>query len=171
MKVLTAIICLVLSNAVYAQIFTCENNGNVSYQEQPCETTNQSNSPVIEKSAIPARYLSYTTEEPVYADYYKTLIDKIEETGNRNYPAAAKRNKLNGNLLIQFILKSDGKIGDVFIRESSGTDVLDDAAVNILDSASPFARFPRDILKETSELIVTVRMDFLKPHTLKCRMK
>ena len=59
----------------------------------------------------------------------------------------------------------------MYIRESSGSKVLDDAAENIVNTASPFARFPREILKETAELIVTVRLDFLKPHTLKTGIK
>ena len=171
MRIFLAIISLVLSGSVYAQIYTCDVDGNISYQEVPCESVSSPPAMGIQKSVIPAKYIGADTQEPVYANYYKTLLEKIEDVGNKNYPVAAKQERLSGNLLVQFILKPEGNVGDIYIRESSGYDVLDDGAVNIIRMSEPFDRFPRQVLKETSELVVSVRMDFLKPHTLKCRFK
>ncbi len=169
MKVLFALIFLASSQLVLAQIYMCEVDGNISYQEAPCESALNSPALGIQKSVIEPKYLNAKTTDAIYAQYYKSLVEKIEKTGNDNYPLLAKQQKLFGDVLVQFFLKPEGNVENVIIRESSGHDVLDKAAADIVNSASRFPRFPREITKETSELIVSVRLAFLKPHTVKCK--
>ena len=77
---------------------------------------------------------------------------KVERVGNLNYPREAARHGLSGTLLLDVAIKPDGNVEDVIVRRSSGRQVLDDAAIEIVKLASPFARFPDDIAQEVDVL-------------------
>ena len=73
---------------------------------------------------------------------------KIERVGTLNYPDAA-RGKLYGSLLLSVSIRADGSIERVEVQRSSGLKVLDEAALNIVKLAAPFAPFPPDIRADT----------------------
>nr|WP_219341806.1 MULTISPECIES: TonB C-terminal domain-containing protein [unclassified Herbaspirillum] len=86
-----------------------------------------------------------STREVGYAQYYKTLQDKIEKVGTLNFPTRDGK-KLYGELLIVIPVFQDGTIyerdGGVVVRSSSGNAALDQAAVAIVRRSAPFGRFP-----------------------------
>lgn len=100
--------------------------------------------------------LTASTRKAVEAGYLATWVQKIETTGNLNYPQEARLKKLDGRLRMSVRLNSSGEIIDVKITSSSGTSVLDEAARRILRMAEPFAPFP-EALRERADQIVIIR--------------
>jgi protein TonB len=91
---------------------------------------------------------------------------KVENIGNLNYPEEARRKKLYGNLLLHVAVRSDGSVERVRLLKSSGHKLLDDAAINIVKLAAPYAPFPPDIRKEVDVLDITRTWQFLNSNRL-----
>jgi protein TonB len=87
---------------------------------------------------------------------------KIERIGNLNYPEEAKLRKLYGRLQLTVAIKADGTVERVDVNRSSGYKVLDDAARRIVFLASPFAKFPDEIHKDTDILEITRTWTFTR---------
>ena len=100
-----------------------------------------------------------TMREP--GAYYKeTWRRKIERIGNMNYPAQARRNKLYGELRLMVAINHDGTLHDVELLESSGSTILDDAALRIVKLAAPYAPFGNDLKDyDRVEIIRTWRFE------------
>ena len=86
---------------------------------------------------------------------------KVERVGNLNYPDEARRQNLSGSLILDVSLNPDGSIEQVTIRRSSGKQILDDAAIRIVELASPFAPFPDNIRDNTDILHITRTWQFI----------
>ncbi len=102
------------------------------------------------------RLTSLSTTSSADAFYLNSWRRKIEKIGNLNYPAEARRRKLYGSLRLMVAILPDGSLREVELLESSGHRVLDDAAVQIVKLASPFAPFP-DELRETTDVLEIIR--------------
>ena len=115
------------------------------------------------------KYISANTREYRYAAYMEAWRAKVERIGNINYPDEARRRRLSGNLLLDVALNPDGSVQEITVRRSSGHKVLDDAAVRIVELASPFAPFPPDIRREVDILHVTRTWKFLNSNKFSTR--
>ncbi|MFN3236280.1 MAG: energy transducer TonB [Pseudomonadales bacterium] len=102
------------------------------------------------------RLTSLSTASSNDAFYLNSWRRKIERIGNLNYPAEARRQKLFGSLRLLVSVLPDGSLKEVEILESSGHQVLDDAALQIVRLAAPFAPFP-DELRETTDVLEIIR--------------
>jgi protein TonB len=100
------------------------------------------------------------------AAYEKAWQEKIERIGNLNYPDEARRRNLSGSLLLSVGIKPDGTVYTVKVRHSSGHQILDDAATNIVQLAAPFAPFPQELKQEADVLIITRTWRFENDHRL-----
>ena len=98
------------------------------------------------------RLTSVATKASFDAEYLYRWSQKIEFVGNRNYPQQALANKIFGELRLATTVKANGTIAKVEILQSSGHRLLDDAALQIVRLASPFAPFPKDIRREYDQL-------------------
>lgn len=107
------------------------------------------------------KFISATTKEYRYASYMEAWRSKVERVGNLNYPEAARKQNMSGNLILDVALNADGSINQITIRRSSGQKILDDAAIRIVQLASPFAPFPQQISEETDILHITRTWQFL----------
>jgi protein TonB len=110
------------------------------------------------------KFISASTREYKYASYMEAWRAKVERVGNLNYPEAARRKKLSGNLILDVALNNDGSINQITVRRSSGHKVLDDAAIRIVELASPYSPFPDHIREETDILHITRTWQFLNDH-------
>lgn len=123
-----------------------------------------------EYAARPRRkWLTAKARESKYAAYMDTWRAKVERIGNLNYPSAARRQRLNGNLLLDVSINADGTVEAVSLRRSSGHRALDDAAVAIVKLAAPFARFPADIRRDTDVLHIERTWQFHATHGITSR--
>lgn len=107
------------------------------------------------------KWITSKTREYKYASYLEAWRAKVERIGNLNYPDEARRRELSGNLLLEVALNADGTVNEINLRRSSGHKVLDDAAIRIVELASPFAPLPRNILEETDILHIERTWRFL----------
>ncbi|MEH6357771.1 MAG: energy transducer TonB [Pseudomonadales bacterium] len=96
------------------------------------------------------------------AYYVKQWIDKIERVGRLNYPNEALRKNIEGKLSLQVILLADGTIRELKVISSSGHQVLDDAAINIVRRAGHFAPFSSEMKKHYDQLEITRVWQFTK---------
>ena len=113
------------------------------------------------------KFISASTREFKYASYMNDWVAKVERVGNLNYPDEARRKKLSGKLLLDVALNADGSVRSIRLVRSSGYKVLDDAAIRIVQLASPFPPLPAEIRAETSVLHIIRTWEFLSSNRLK----
>ncbi|MBI3575577.1 MAG: energy transducer TonB [Gammaproteobacteria bacterium] len=101
------------------------------------------------------KYVNARTQEYRYALYMDAWRAKVERIGNLNYPEEAKRRHLTGSLVLDVALKADGTVASISVLRSSGQKLLDDAAMRIVELASPFAPFTPEMRTETDILHIT----------------
>lgn len=114
------------------------------------------------------RFIGARTQEYRFARYVEDWRLKVERIGNMNYPEAARREKLYGNLQLTVGIRSDGSLESLEINRSSGKKVLDEAAVRIVNLAGQngFAPFPPDISRDTDVLHITRTWAFTRSDEL-----
>ncbi len=115
------------------------------------------------------RFVGARAEEYRFARYVEDWRLKIERVGNLNYPEAARQQKLYGSLLLTVSIRSDGTLENVEINRTSGSRILDAAAVRIVEMSAPYARFPPDIKRDTDVLAITRTWTFTKADALESR--
>lgn len=87
------------------------------------------------------------TPEPKYQDYFNKVRERIKSKWV--YPRPAGDRGIEGELLIEFHIAKDGRLAFIELRHSSGTAILDDAALTAVKLAQPFPPVPDDIAKQT----------------------
>lgn len=100
------------------------------------------------------RLTSVATKAAVDAEYLLQWDSKIEAIGNSNFPQEALQQHITGNLLMSVTLNPDGTIRNLELSESSGYNILDKAALQIVRLAAPFDPFPPEIRETTDQLII-----------------
>lgn len=84
----------------------------------------------------------------VAAQYLKDWENKVERTGNLNYPEIAAKKNFSSTLTMDVGLRADGSIYNININKSSGNQALDDAAKRIVRMSAPFPPLPLELIKE-----------------------
>jgi protein TonB len=102
------------------------------------------------------RLTSLSTASSADAFYLNSWRRKIENVGNLNYPQKARKNKLYGSLRLMVAILPDGSLKEVELLESSGHQVLDNAAVRIVRLSAPYAPFP-DGLRQSTDVLEIIR--------------
>jgi len=87
------------------------------------------------------------TPEPRYQDYFNKIRERIK--AKWIYPREAGDRGIEGELLIEFHIAKDGRVAFIELRNSSGTAILDDAALTAVKLAQPFPPVPDEIAKQT----------------------
>jgi periplasmic protein TonB len=101
------------------------------------------------------RFVGARAEEYRFARYIEDWRLKVEGIGNRNYPEAAREQKLYGSLLLTVGIRADGTLESILVDRASGQKILDVAAQKIVEMAAPYAPFPPDIRRDTDILYIT----------------
>ena len=112
--------------------------------------------------------LTASTRKAVEASYLASWVQKIEHTGNLNYPQEARLKNLAGRLRMSVRINAAGEVLEMQITSSSGASILDEAARQILRMAQPFAPFS-DELKERADQIVIIRTWDFKSNRFKTK--
>lgn len=107
------------------------------------------------------------TSVALWADSW---AQKIERVGTYAYPVDAHGNKLRGRLRVTAEINSDGGIIKSQVEQSSGNRELDQAALRILQLASPFSKLPDDMVDDTGKpatvLVITRTWSFGRDNAL-----
>jgi len=93
----------------------------------------------------PARSDTITldTKDKRYRSYAFAVKERLQASWE--YPAGAKKDLLEGDVLIMFSLASDGSLKGIRVLKSSGRHILDRGATSAIESAAPFPGFPRSL--------------------------
>ncbi|MBW8327955.1 MAG: energy transducer TonB [Thiobacillus sp.] len=111
-------------------------------------------------------FVGANVREYAYARYVEDWVTKVERVGNVNYPEAARRQGIYGSLKLTVSIYADGRIEAVEIDRSSGSKVLDTAAIKIVELAAPYAPFPDDMRKKADILSITRTWTFTRSDQL-----
>jgi protein TonB len=101
-----------------------------------------------------------------FAQYVDDWRIKVERVGNLNYPEAARRQGLYGSLVLTVSIHADGTLESVEIYRSSGSKILDAAAVKIVEMAAPFPPFSPEMRKKVDILGITRTWTFTRSDQL-----
>ncbi len=96
--------------------------------------------------------ISANTRESNIAEYLDNWKRRIEAVGAEYFPELGALDGLTGSPTLEVSISSSGELADVIIRKSSGSAILDQAALDILRRASPFDPFPEQIQAEYDSL-------------------
>ena len=113
------------------------------------------------------KYLNSSTREFAPAAYMRQWINRVERIGNLNYPDRARREKLSGTLILDVVINAEGELVKTDLRQSSGHQVLDDAARRIVELAAPYSAFPPKLRKEADVIHITRSWEFMNDNSLR----
>ncbi len=117
--------------------------------------------PLAEANADPAPLAAATPVDPArakreQADYLRALMTWLIR--HRSYPDAAKKDKAQGVVGVKFTLDRAGNVLSATVSNSSGRDVLDRAALDVLRRATPLPAMPESMRMRT--LSITLPIEF-----------
>ena len=118
-------------------------------------------------------FISPTTREASYAQYYDSVRLRIEKIGTVNFPQKNGK-KLYGELTMSISIYQDGKLyekdgdGGITIDRSSGVPGLDEAAKRIVRQSAPFGAFGKFMRTEVNNevWIMVARFKFTRDEHL-----
>ena len=128
-----------------------------------------SNTMELQASIERTKYLNSSTKAFTPAKYMRQWIDRVERVGNLNYPDQARRSKISGTLILDVVINANGELIKTDLRQSSGHQILDDAAKRIVKLASPFSAFPKKLRDEADVIHITRSWEFLNNSQLRTR--
>lgn len=119
-------------------------------------TTELSPSPELEaKEPRVVEINAVSTHKHIAAEYEKSWQDKVERIGTLNFPAEAQRKKISGSLTLSVSLRQDGTVETIKVKQSSGSQVLDESAKQIVNLAAPYSAFPEELKRQADILVIT----------------
>ncbi len=88
---------------------------------------------------------SINTRESKVAPYVDRWKRKIETVGIKYFPEQGLIDGISDNPILDVVISSTGELESVIVRKTSGSRVLDQAALEILRRAAPFDPFPEAV--------------------------
>jgi len=92
--------------------------------------------------------ISADTRESVIAAYLDNWKRRIEAVGEAYLPQLSVLDDISGSPTLMVAIDMSGDLTEAVIRKTSGSTVLDLAALDILNRASPFDPFPPEVAAE-----------------------
>jgi hypothetical protein len=105
------------------------------------------------------KFITPSTKEVLYAQYFAKWADKIERVAVANYPARA-RGKVFGEVIAIVAIWPNGTIDSVDVLPS-GQPILDQALVRIIKLSAPFERFSAEMTSQCDLLVISARFGFI----------
>ncbi|KAB2910629.1 MAG: TonB family protein [Hyphomicrobium sp.] len=121
-------------------------------EEKPMEVPVQEQAPqvatLIEKSSGQAQEGGDTTKRLAYLGQVRKTLERSKVN---------PRSQHSGTVLVRFTVGPKGELLSRTIQQSSGSKILDDAAMAALDRAAPFPPLPQEIARGPLEVQVPFR--------------
>ena len=90
--------------------------------------------------------ISVDTRESVVAAYLDAWKRRIEAVGDQYFAEIGKSAALTGSPILEVKIEASGHLSAVIVRKSSGSSMVDQAALDILRRASPYDPLPDEWL-------------------------
>jgi protein TonB len=103
---------------------------------------------------------SVNTRESRIAPYLDRWKRKIETIGVKYFPEQGLIDGVTGSPTLEVTINSSGQLEDVVVRQSSGSRILDQAALEILHRAAPFDPFPEAVRLDYDSLRFAYKWQF-----------
>lgn len=103
---------------------------------------------------------SVDTKESRVAGYLSRWKSKIETVGIKYFPDEGLMDGMTGSPTLEVTITATGQLQDVLVRRSSGSKVLDQVALSILQRAAPFDPFPEAIRVDYDQLRFAYKWQF-----------
>lgn len=103
---------------------------------------------------------SVDTRESVIAGYLDRWKRKIEAIGVEYFPNQVLASGRHGSPTLEVTINASGELHEVVLRRSSGSRLLDQAALDILRRAAPFDPFPADVRADYDQLRFAYKWQF-----------
>jgi len=103
---------------------------------------------------------SVDTRESKIAGYLNSWKTKIETVGLKYFPEQRLIDGISGSPTLEVTINASGQLQEVVVRKTSGSKVLDQAALNILRRAAPFDPFPEAIRVDYDQLRFAYKWQF-----------
>jgi len=75
---------------------------------------------------------------------------------HKEYPWSARRRGMQGQVVLRLAVARSGKVAETAIETSSGAEVLDRAALDMVERASPLPPLPASVPGDVAEFRVPV---------------
>lgn len=105
---------------------------------------------------------SLSARGSIEAEYIHNWSKKLERIGNINFPKKALALSLSGTLILNSTLDRMGRVVEIQISVSSGSKILDKAAIKIVKLAAPYEPLPKKIREKYDRLNITRTIVFHK---------
>ena len=99
--------------------------------------------------------IDFNTTNFRYLGYFTSVRKAFEMVWS--YPSEAVRRGLQGEVRLEFTIQKDGSVSRIRVIEGSGHKILDDAVVDALRLASPFAPLPTNMKKNQLTIVGSFR--------------
>lgn len=103
---------------------------------------------------------SVNTRESKIAPYLDRWKRKIEAIGIRYLPDHGLVEGMSGSPTLEVIISASGQLKEVIVRRTSGSKILDQAALDILRRAAPFDPFPEAVRVDYDTLRFAYKWQF-----------
>ncbi|NIQ97805.1 MAG: energy transducer TonB [Desulfuromonadales bacterium] len=90
-------------------------------------------------------------EEDLLFSFFNRLRDNIYLVWQ--YPAEARQRRIEGTCLVEMVINRDGSVRSVKVLESSGSEILDQEAVEAVRKGAPYGKLPRVYEKDSIRVL------------------
>ena len=135
-------------------------NSGAFFVEQKRLLTAINRQKIIIEEADRIGFLGIFDVHPAYRQYQEYWQQYVSNFGTQHYPNALAQQNLNGQLELDIAIDQQGVVRDIDILRSSGNTQIDNAAIDIAMSASPYAPLPEKMAEEIDILHIIRTWDF-----------
>lgn len=116
-------------------------------------------SPKTSLSGVPTTAAAAAVGFMSKEDYVQLL--KMRVRSRKAYPDRAKKRNIQGLAVIQFKMEKNGQVSAVRVHQSSGSAILDRAALNAVRQAAPFPRAPQGMFSYPVRMRIGVSFELM----------
>ena len=107
------------------------------------------------RSKVPrVTFLDANTKEHHEAGYVKLWQTHIKQHAQHNFPEQLKSKQLKGEVELNVVISPSGALLYIQVQRPSGKPLLNQSAQTIVRGAAPFARIPKDVLRNNEVLSI-----------------
>ena len=93
--------------------------------------------------------------------YLQKVMRKI--VCRKKYPKRLRRMKIEGQVVVEFEINSDGSLARALVTSSAGHVELDDLALQLIQNSANFPKFPKGLEVASLSLALPIEYSLAQP--------